>query len=687
MDFDSERAAKALQNWQEQPPFNKDDFFQQRLALDGMSEAEFRQLLGTPSESLSENLPDAALWQRSFNEAFAQFSARDSQSLQLPEKMRDSKTSGFLNAISPLIQRGIQQVQQGVEKLATSHPEMPFDPKAVVDICFVNLPGRLLGMLNSTLVLEVNIARLQGELKGETPEERFENFNERLNEPEFAMHLFDEYPVLARQLTIAIEHWVNFSLEFLRHLCADWQSLQTTFNDDKEIGLLTELKGGAGDSHRGGRTVMVVKFSSDFQVVYKPRSLAIDVHFQELLTWLNERGDHPPFYILKTLDREHYGWVEFVGHKTCVSTDAVQRFYERQGGYLALLYVLQSSDFHLENLIAAGEQPVLIDLETLLLPKLAPPESEQANQLAGEALFSDTVMRVMLLPHRMWATEQSKGVEYSGMGGAPGQLSPFETPEWQDVATDGMHVVRTRKKMPGSQNRPSLNGEDVDLLHYSDSFINGFTSIYKLLIKHSTELLADNGQLSRFENDEIRMVLRATQTYGMILMESHHPDALRDALDRDRLIDRLWLEIEHRPDLQKVFHYERSDLHQGDVPIFLTRPGSIDLWNSTGQRLSGFFEEAGMARVRNCLQNLNETALEKQLWIIRSSLAVLSTAEHENKPVQRALTEPETAASEQALMAAATAVGDRLAELAFRSEQDASWVGLSLDNDLVAVGY
>ena len=40
------------------------------------------------------------------------------------------------------------------------------------------------------------------------------------------------------------------------------------------------------------------------------------------------------------------------------------RFYRRQGALLALLYALEATDFHAENLIASGEFPVLIDLET-----------------------------------------------------------------------------------------------------------------------------------------------------------------------------------------------------------------------------------------------------------------------------------------------------------------------------------
>ncbi len=69
-------------------------------------------------------------------------------------------------------------------------------------------------------------------------------------------------------------------------------------------------------------------------------------------------------------DRGAYGWTEFVEAQACDTPEQVQRFYERQGGYLALLYFLEATDFHLENLIAAGEHPVLVDLEALFHPRV-----------------------------------------------------------------------------------------------------------------------------------------------------------------------------------------------------------------------------------------------------------------------------------------------------------------------------
>jgi lantibiotic modifying enzyme len=45
-------------------------------------------------------------------------------------------------------------------------------------------------------------------------------------------------------------------------------------------------------------------------------------------------------------------------------------------------------------------------------------------------------------------------------------------------------------------------------------------------------------------DDQARVLLRPTEIYGRLLWESAHPDVLRDALDCDRLLDRLWLALE-----------------------------------------------------------------------------------------------------------------------------------------------
>ena len=168
---------------------------------------------------------------------------------------------------------------------------------------------------------ELNVARLEGVLNGSTSEERFESFVERLRQPEVILALLEEYPVMARQLMTCIDQWVTFGLAFLEHLLSDWEAIRTTFKIETNPGVLVEVNGGAGDRHRGGRSVLLLRFSSGLRLVYKPRSLAVDAHFQELLTWLNQRGNHPSFRTLRVLDRGSHGWVEFVDGESCTSPD------------------------------------------------------------------------------------------------------------------------------------------------------------------------------------------------------------------------------------------------------------------------------------------------------------------------------------------------------------------------------
>jgi type 2 lantibiotic biosynthesis protein LanM len=152
---------------------------------------------------------------------------------------------------------------------------------------------------------------------------------------------------------------------------------------------------------------------------------------------------------------------------------------------------------------------------------------------------------------------------------------------------------------------------------------------------------------------------------------------LRDALDRDRLFDRLWYQVAREPYLAQVIPAEREDLLKGDIPRFTTRPNSRDLWSSSDNRIADFFDEPGMALVRRRLQQLSDDDLAQQRWFIRASLATLAARTDRATRVTHRLTEPHIMLDRERLVAAARAAGDRLEALALRGEEDVSWVGLT----------
>jgi type 2 lantibiotic biosynthesis protein LanM len=675
--LDLESGLKRKQKWQSQPPFDNSIHFDQWLRTNNITEQEFLYILSAPVEALQQNLPEHPTWLQSIENAFTYTNSSDS--LALPDSLKARQTSVFLNLVKPLIAEGAEAFNQGLQSLKQTHSHLPFSQAVVEDFFLSTLGDSLLRIMSRTLVLELNVFRLQGQLQGDIPEERFQSFAERIQQPDIALSILQEYPVLARQVEIAIERWVSFCLEFLNHLCQDWDKIQSTFSPDRSIGQLIGIEGDAGDSHRGGRCVMIAKFDNGLNLVYKPRSLSIDVHFQELLTWLNERGNHPPFQPLTVLDCGFHGWVEFVSTTSCSTEEEIQRFYERQGGYLALLYALEATDFHSENLIASGEHPVLVDLETLFHPTIENRNLFPADELAHHRM-AYSVLSVGLLPYRTWTNEESESVDISGIGSTEGQMTPYGVSYWAENGTDRMHLDRKPMEIPADQNRPTLKGNEVNPLDYTEQLVAGFANIYRLLLTHRDQLLAQNGPLAQFAGDEVRVILRNTRTYETLLNESYHPDLLRNALERDRFFDRLWSGIEFSPEIARAIPAEHKDLENDDIPIFTTHPLSRDLWSSTNQRIPNFLSESGMNLVHRRLKELSDRDLEQQSWFIQGSLATLSE-DIEKGRIGFPIVEPQSIYDHSQYLSAARSIGDRLEWLALQHQDHANWIGLTILGD------
>ncbi|GHO88282.1 type 2 lanthipeptide synthetase LanM family protein [Dictyobacter formicarum] len=672
-----DKAIRRFRAWKAQKPFDHGTLFAKRLASDSLSEEEFLSLLAEPIESVQTRISTLPNWLATLRDAFTGTGAHAVEKMLAlsQETLANQPLKVCLPAISPLLQRGLTSLQEGIHTLQQQYAFLPFDPQQFSQTFLDNIVPRLLFQMSKPVILEMHIARLRGLLQGETPEERFADFVRLLNQEEQMLPLLAKYPMLARQLATTLDQWTEYMCEFLAHLCADWQAICATFTPESNPGLLMEMQAGMGDRHRRGRSVLLLRFGSGMQLLYKPKPLAIDVHFQELLTWLNERGVQPRLRPLKLIDRGDYGWSEFVAASPCTSQDEVTRFYERQGRYLALLYALNAGDLHNENVIASGEHPMLVDLETLFHPCVDGDDPALRSNLAFQAM-DQSVLQVGLLPRWAWPDKDSPGIDISGLGGQPGQTTPHPIFSWQETGTDQMRLVRERVEIEVSQNRPRLGDRDVEVLDYRDAIIAGFTRMYRLLCKHRDDLLTE--QLPHFAHDEIRLIVRSTHLYSTLLFESFHPDLLRDALKRDRFFDHLWREVEHRPYLARIIAAEQQDLRRGDIPVFTTFPDSCTIFTSEREPVVDFFDTPSLELVKRQIQRLSEQDLTKQIWVIEASLATLLMGREDSivrtlpiKPIQQPV-------KREHVLTLATAVGKRLEELALQHEEGAYWLGVNL---------
>ncbi len=670
-DLDAYASSRRLRKWRSQRPFDQNEWFGAMLDELGVTEEEFVSILEEPG---LDRL-DPPGWAEV--DSHSQGSSNEEDVARIDAFLRQSGFNGFLLLVTPLLRGAVTRVADELRKIEEGAPRVPFDASNLAKLLLSGLPHRLGEVVGKVAVLEMHVAKLREELTGDSPQERFNSFIERLVDKDVVDGIFEEYPVMVRCVATTIDLAVTSGLQFVKRLCEDWESIVSTLCDGSDPGSLEAIESGLGDKHCGGNSVLMARFSSGFKLVYKPRSLEADLCFGRLLDWLHRRGSIL-FRMPKILSRDTYGWSEFINPCHCESREEISRFYERQGALLALLYALAANDFHSENIIAAGEYPVPIDLESLFQADFGQFDLS-IYRSAASFVMNSSVLGVGILPAPQQGRD-AKLIDRSGMGGQAGQLALRKTPMWQGTGTDAISLIRKELEMAPSANRPSLNGEDVPLLEYIDDILAGFENLYGLLLRFREDLMEDGGILAEFSCVAVRSIFRLTQFYSLLLTESFHPDLLRDASERDRLFARLWFGIDQSPLAEKVARIipsEFRDLWLGDVPFFWTRVNSRDVWTSEDKCLRLFFRRSGWEVACSRLQLLGPEDLERQLWLIRGALSAIAIADSPHWTTYRVLVEDRFVPREK-ILGYACAIGDRLLKLAFSTNDSVSWIGLSL---------
>jgi type 2 lantibiotic biosynthesis protein LanM len=676
-------ALQKLAWWKALPSFQNDEgAFAERLAAEGLSEEELVILLAEPVEVLQQRLPNALPWVETLLHTFAYCSESPAPKLnseEIPSGRGDQGCEGFLPIFMPLLHMAQDHLHGHIQKMIChlNISVVPFNPGTVTQLFLPLLAQHVIELTSKVLILELHIARMQGRLHGATPEERFTEFVQQYSQPQAVIALLERYPVLGCWLVRTLKRWQTVALELLRRLCEDWVLICATLMSENDPGVLIGLEGNAGDPHRGGRAVCLLTFSSGYRLVYKPRSLAVDRHFQELLAWINSQHIVPYLHSPRILDRETYGWSEFIAVQECTSVGEVERFMVRLGAYLALLYVLAGIDMHGENLCAAGEYPILLDLECLFHPPSRQPPSVFPNP-ASDVLRA-SVLTTGVLPYRLWSSKERVGIDRSTMQAAVRQVFPNPLPSFDHAKTDQMYLTRQYRELLPIHNRLLLQGQEVEYCQYQDQLIAGFTRVYRLFIEQRTHMLTN--WLPRFAQDETRHLMRPTEVYALLLRERSHPDVVQDALDQERYLDRLWMITNTHPHLRRLVAIERADLWEGDIPAFWTTPSSRALFSSQGSVLPDFFEETGLEVVHTRLLSLHEKDLACQIWMIRAAIAstVLEDQKRENTwclPFRPHSSIPSGSATPERLQHAALTLGDRLASLALFHGNDIGWLDI-----------
>ena len=296
--------------------------------------------------------------------------------------------------------------------------------------------------------------------------------------------LLNAFPVLERFIGTVVALWHQSSLEMLERIQHDRSSLAEHCSIPMDW-ILQSVQQGLSDPHRGGRAVAILSFtppdrSNTHLLVYKPKDMGVDAAYQALIKNLNAHSDLPPLRSLVVQTCDGYGYMEHVAHTLCNNAEELERFYCNAGRLTALLHLLGCTDCHHENLIASGDQLVLIDTETLLeadLPDHIQAAAEMAERQEPSGLqqrFRGSVLRSGLLPQWLFVGQAKQAIDLSALGIAPPAKEEVTTAGWLGINSDGM--------MPGRINRPAMCptslpvglGESNPLPDHLNQFCAGF---------------------------------------------------------------------------------------------------------------------------------------------------------------------------------------------------------------------
>jgi lantibiotic modifying enzyme len=271
--------------------------------------------------------------------------------------------------------------------------------------------------------------------------------------------------------------------------------------------------------------------------------------------------------------------------------------------------VLAATDVHCDNLIAHGDDPVVVDLEMLLNP--------------GAMGDFDPLVRTGMLPNWQIAPD-GRRFDASALGADREQRPGVAVPEWRHINSDQMMRLASTAGGPSLDHRVRLGDTWPTALKYIDALSRGFAAAYRCFLHGRDDLYADSDIHSALTGLELRVLLRETNTYARLLLHLLQPDLLRDGLDRsielEWLARPLSLELSAPSARRAIYDMERRALENQDIPRFTTSVWNALAFAGEDQELAALGQLRTPEAFFQRLETLSEADLREQLAAIKKAV-------------------------------------------------------------------
>lgn len=599
------RGRAKISGWKRLRGFDKPpDFFRDRIAMEGVTSAGFRCLLGQRSVYptkradvelfLSELKSD---WETDFP-------------LELPQRHRmltEYCQRGLLAPFHSMLDRSLDRLL--ASKLAD---------QATILACWVSQLGVFEQMTRRAVVLDLNVKSLRGELGGNDESRKFRSYVDGFQDSFERARFFAAYPVLYRAMVAKLNSWSAALEEFFERLALDRALLESQLGVPRQCALQSIQS--SGDTHNNGRSVLVLHFSDDSRIVYKPRDTSIEAAFQKYLTFFNSADPDIDLKTIRVLDRGEYGWVEHVNFSGQTSEVGSRRYHTKLGFLTAVVHSLSGVDVFFENLVACGTEPVIIDLETMFHAPIEDLVGGPVNQ--RQMIIHRSLTGIGILPQPNVGASDTEIFDISVMGAKTEARAPYKVTGIENFGRSDMRITSIPGWIP--ENHASSEGRfDVDTA--SECFMSGLSRGYECILRNRDVLAKNDGVIDQiFGQCSRRLIVRDTKVYGTLQQDENHPDLLRDQIDRQWFWDSLWSDLPARPVLRHFIESELNQMKLQDIPYFYGGVDSTYVMGGDGERidLTDIVKISPLQFVKTNLLQQTSSDVEEQVRLAATALGL-----------------------------------------------------------------
>lgn len=483
----------------------------------------------------------------------------------------------------------------------------------------------ILKMSARTLLSELYRMKEEGELPKSDPEQEYKDYMEIITTDAYKKLFRKKFKILDDLIWQKLETAADLIVECISHLSEDADRIYS------EMGIsvtkLNAILPDSGDTHNNGKSVASVLINNNEKIFYKPHALDGDEFFKNFATEFVQ-NDELVNGLVKFVNCPDHGWQECVQYSEAANEEEVKAYYRNMGNYLAIFYMLGTEDMHFENIIASGNSPKFIDLETVLANRNIS-QSFQDETLIGNMMedIKRSVYSSLIVPQNYEFTVFD--IDMSGLTGGMDN-STSENLSYFAISNPFTSNLKYEKKysyVPESSNLLKLNGKIINAGDYIEDLLQGFEYAYKKICDSKDDIIYWLKHKTN-QKAEFRQILRATYMYAKFIESSYHPKYLQEASERDRLFSILYGKSELPPERKRVIDVEKKIMLNNDIPCFQTNIDSHDLiYEYHGEKhiIKNNYKDTIFDRIKNKLETFSVSDMQKQENYIRTSMANYTT--------------------------------------------------------------